>query len=93
MPYNVISNELNNLLQQDSKLKNNDELNSLIKVNTKIQKIGISQERIEACMPVLRQQIAFWREYPDIFVDFILSVSGRDPPCGNELAFFSFNIF
>ena len=81
MPYNVISNELNNLLQQDGKLKNNDELNSLIKINTKIQKIGISQERIEACMPVLRQQIAFWREYPDIFVDFMCGVdeNGNKP--------------
>lgn len=71
MPYNVISNELNAILQQDNKLKRNDELHSLIKVNAKIQKIGISQERLEACMPVLRQQISFWREYPDLFVDFM----------------------
>lgn len=35
------------------------------------KKIGISEERIEAIKPVLRQYIAFWREYPDLFVDFM----------------------
>lgn len=41
------------------------------------KKIGISEERIEAIKPVLRQYIAFWREYPDIFVDFMQT--GGDP--------------
>lgn len=35
------------------------------------KKIGISQERIDAQMPIIRQYIAFWREYPDIFVEFL----------------------
>ena len=42
------------------------------------KKIGISEERIEAIKPVARQYIAFWREYPDLFVDFmqrLLSIS------------------
>jgi hypothetical protein len=35
------------------------------------KKIGLSEERIRAQMPILRQYIAFWREYPDLFVDFL----------------------
>lgn len=34
-------------------------------------KIGVSEERIAPLVPVLRQYIAFWREYPDMFVDFL----------------------
>ena len=34
-------------------------------------KIGISEERIKVQMAHIRNQIAFWREYPDIFVDFL----------------------
>lgn len=36
------------------------------------KKIGLSQERVEAIIPIARQYIAFWREYPDIFVDFLV---------------------
>lgn len=35
------------------------------------EKIGLSEERIRAQIPILRQYIAFWREYPDIFVEFL----------------------
>jgi hypothetical protein len=35
------------------------------------KKIGVSEERIKAQLPVIRQYIAFWREYPDIFVEFL----------------------
>jgi hypothetical protein len=35
------------------------------------KKIGLSEERIEAVKPALRNYIAFWREYPDLFVDFM----------------------
>lgn len=34
-------------------------------------KIGISEERIEAVKPILRQYFSFWREYPDLFIDFL----------------------
>ena len=40
----------------------------------------ITEERINAIMPVLRDYIAFWREYPDIFVEFL---------CGNNPENFS----
>ena len=36
-----------------------------------VKKIGLSEERIRAQIPVLREYIAFWREYPDIFVEFL----------------------
>ena len=39
------------------------------------QKIGISTERIKACLPELRKAIAFFREYPDIYIDFCNSCS------------------
>ena len=35
------------------------------------KKTGLSEERIKAQIPVLRQYVAFWREYPDIFVEFL----------------------
>lgn len=35
------------------------------------KKIGVSEERIKKVLPELRQYIAFWREYPDLFVDFL----------------------
>ena len=35
------------------------------------KKIGLSEERIRAQMPLVRQYVAFWREYPDIFVEFL----------------------
>lgn len=36
-----------------------------------LKKVGISEERLKAQMPVIRQYVAFWREYPDIFVEFL----------------------
>lgn len=38
---------------------------------SKGKKIGISEERIEKIKPHIRNYIAFWREYPDLFVDFM----------------------
>ena len=35
------------------------------------KKMGLSEERLKAAIPVGRQYIAFWREYPDIFVEFL----------------------
>lgn len=36
-----------------------------------VKKVGLSEERIKNQKDKLRQYIAFWREYPDIFVDFL----------------------
>ena len=49
------------------------------------KKIGISQERIEEIKPQLRQYISFWREYPDLFVDFMQT--GGDPEKEKDLTF------
>lgn len=46
-------------------------LKDLLKLNENNKKIGVSEERIQAVMPALREYIAFWREYPDLFVDFL----------------------
>ncbi len=42
-------------------------------------KIGISEERIKACLPELRKAIAFYRQYPDLYIDFCNScASSKD---------------
>lgn len=53
-------------------------LQDLLDISTKRQqqKIGLSEERIKAIVPVARQYISFWREYPDLFVDF-MQTGGR----------------
>ena len=38
------------------------------------KKVGLSEERVMAIVPIARQYIAFWREYPDIFIDFLLDM-------------------
>ena len=35
------------------------------------KKIGISEERLREIIPPMRDYISFWREYPDMFVDFM----------------------
>ena len=42
-----------------------------LSLSTDTKRIGLSEERIREQMPVIRQYIAFWREYPDMFVDFL----------------------
>lgn len=37
---------------------------------------GVSEERLRACLPEMRKAIAFYRVYPDIFVDDI-----KGPEC------------
>lgn len=41
------------------------------------RKIGYSEERIRAILPIARQYVSYWREYPDMFVDFMQT--GGDP--------------
>lgn len=41
-----------------------------LSANKTSQKIGISEERIKACLPELRKAIAFYRVYPDLYIDF-----------------------
>lgn len=53
---------------------------------SEVQKIGLSKERVQAIIPVARQYVAFWREYPDLFVDFLQT--GIDPTRKKRLKFF-----
>jgi len=46
-------------------------LKDILDIASSKRKIGVSEERINAIKPTLRQYIAFWREYPDLFVDFM----------------------
>ena len=46
-------------------------LQDLLNLSNSHQKIGLSEERVQAMIPVARQYIGFWRDYPDIFVDFM----------------------
>lgn len=63
-------------------------LKDLLQLNQKRKKIGISEERIDAIKPSLRQYIAFWREYPDLFVDFLQT--GGNPEVEPEFKFFAY---
>ena len=56
------------------------DLMELSKNKSLIKKVGISEERIKENLPIIRQYISFWREYPDMFVDFL---------CGNNPENFS----
>ena len=46
-------------------------LQDLLNLSTNRQKIGLSEERVAEMIPVARQYIGFWRDYPDLFVDFM----------------------
>ena len=61
-------------------------LQDLLNLSGKRKKIGLSEERIEAIKPALRQYIAFWREYPDLFIDFLQD--GGDPTREKKLKFY-----
>ena len=47
-------------------------LEDLLNLTQQQKKVGLSEERITAIIPVARNYISFWREYPDIFVDFLV---------------------
>ena len=49
-------------------------LENLLELSSKsqISKIGISIERVQAQITNIREYTSFWREYPDMFVDFLV---------------------
>lgn len=64
-------------------------LDDLLNLSTSKRKIGISEERIEAIKPILRQYIAYWREYPDMFIDFLQTgADGEIPKDGLRFYFY-----
>ena len=46
-------------------------LEHLLNLSNNNIKVGLSEERVQAMIPVAREYIAFWRSYPDLFVDFM----------------------
>lgn len=60
-------------------------LASLLNTQSDDKKIGISPERIDAIKPQLGEVFAFWRQYPDLFIDFMQT--GGDPEKEKELTF------
>ncbi len=61
-------------------------LSDLLELSNGRKKIGLSEERIDAIKPYLRQYIAYWREYPDMFVDFLQD--GGDETREKKLKFY-----
>lgn len=42
------------------------------KIQTKVKSnTTLTEERVKSLIPVVRDYIGFWREYPDIFVEFL----------------------
>ena len=52
-------------------------LEDLLNLENSAKKIGLSEERVTAVLPIVRQYISFWREYPDMFVDFLNGEEGK----------------
>lgn len=64
-------------------------LQELLEVSKRGEKIGLSEERVRAVLPVVRQYVAFWREYPDMFVDFMQTGrNGKVPENGLKFYFY-----
>ena len=61
-------------------------LQDLLNLSSNRKKIGLSEERVRAIIPIARQYIAFWREYPDMFIDFLQD--GGDTTRKKELNFY-----
>ena len=68
-------------------------LQELLDLNKKRSKIGISEERINAIKPHIRSYIAFWREYPDLFVDFMVRGNRKEVKEGEFRFYFYQRVF
>ena len=68
-------------------------LANLLDLSQQRKKIGLSQERVEAVLPVIRKYTAFWREYPDLFVDFMVRGTRTEPKEGEFKFFFYQRVF
>ena len=41
------------------------------------RKQGLSEERVRAILPVVRDYVGYWREYPDKFIDFLCGPNSK----------------
>ena len=64
-------------------------LADLLDLSSSHKKIGLSEERIKAQIPIIRQYVAYWREYPDMFIDFLQTgENGEIPESGLHFYFY-----
>lgn len=68
-------------------------LQDLLNLSQDRQKIGLSEERVRAIIPVARDYISYWREYPDMFVDFMAGKWQTNPPKETLNLFFYQRVF
>lgn len=68
-------------------------LQDLLDLSISRKKIGLSEERINAVIPIIRKYTAFWREYPDLFVDFLVRGTRTEPKEGEFKFFFYQRVF
>lgn len=68
-------------------------LKDLLAINSKQQKIGLSEERVRAIIPEARKFISFWREYPDLFVDFLVRGNRKEVREGEFQFYFYQRVF
>ena len=68
-------------------------LQDLLNLSTQRRKIGLSPERVEAVMPTIRQYAAFWREYPDLFIDFMVRGTRTESKEGEFQFYFYQRVF
>lgn len=68
-------------------------LQDLLNISSGRQKIGLSEERVAAIIPVARQYISYFREYPDMFVDFMAGKWKEVPPKETLNLFFYQRVF
>lgn len=55
-----------------------DSINKLIGLEgVDARKQGLSEERIRAILPHIRDYVGFWREYPDKFIDFLCGPNSK----------------
>lgn len=62
-------------------------LKDLLKLQNDANKQGISEERTQAILPIVKQYMSFWREYPDMMVDFLVRGQRQEVKEG-EFAFY-----
>ena len=68
-------------------------LKDLLDLSTQRKKIGLSPERVEAVIPTVRKYVAFWREYPDLFIDFMVRGTRTEPKEGEFQFYFYQRVF
>lgn len=68
-------------------------LQDLLDVSSSHKKVGLSEERVMAIVPVARDYVSFWREYPDIFIDFLVRGTRTEVKDGEFKFYFYQRIF